>query len=447
MPLLLPVTDLGAGMRLAEPFVHNGRVMFAADKVLDAGEIDTLRRRYPHALIKVADAVLDGLVAFDDDQRDRDVAHQAQSRIAQTLVGVSRSVGGRQALSGRDYRALEAAALDVMRYIAEHPVSAAMLSRAMPGSGFLADHTGAVFYLAMVLGSNVKGHVVQERLRQTRARNIRTQTVFDLVPLGLAAVFMDLSLHAIAEVFDNPKAPISEADIEHLRNHPAASVEMLPEVFPPAARGVIRTHHENAAGRGYPEALEGDRLHIFSRILRICDAFAAVTATEVFAGAMTPARALWEMTWGRYRRYFDPILMPLFARLIQPFPIGARLRLSDGRYAVVVRHDRGEPFKPMVVIAFDAEGRRLGPGQLEGPVSLGRRRDLKLAAFGEEDLHFLYQSDEHQPRSPQPAVSGAGPASRGGPIRTRLQAPAAICEPPVPDPAARFRRPLGALFP
>ncbi len=430
-------------MRLAEPFVHKGRVMLASDKLVNEADIDILQRRFPQALVKVADPILDGLVQFEDDQQDREVARQAQGRIAETMAEVGKSIGGRASLSGKDFRAMESAALEVMRYLAEHPVSAALVNRTMRTETFLADHAGAVFYLSMVLGSTVKGYVVQERIRQTAARNIRSQTVFDLVPLGLASMFMDLSLYPLAEIYDVENPTLTETEAERFRNHPALSAEMLPEVFPATARAVVRTHHENHAGEGYPDALEPDKLHIFARIIRICDAFAAVTATEVFPNALSPCRALWEMMRGGYRRYFDPVLMPLFARLIQPFPIGAKVQLADGREAVVVRYNRMEPFKPTIIIAFDPDGSRLPPDRIEGPISLREREDLRIAGFAGEDLSFLHQP-QVEPDLEQATPDGA--LSLGLHRRRRQRQANARAEACI-DPDARFMDLLGVLFP
>ena len=100
-------------------------------------------------------------------------------------------------------------------------------------------------------------------------------------------------------------------------------------------------------------------------------------------------RALWEMTYGPYRKFYDPVLMKVFASIIQPFPIGAKLVLADGRTAVVVKYNRKSPFQPTVVIAFDADGRRVPADKLEAPVNVGEGNDLRLESYGAEDLRYV----------------------------------------------------------
>lgn len=110
--------------------------------------------------------------------------------------------------------------------------------------------------------------------------------------------------------------------------------------------------------------------------------------------ARSPARALWEMSCGPYRHFYDPDLMRVFSRLIQPFPIGSKLRLSDGRYAVVAKYDRRNPFSPSVVIAFDTANQALPKEQLEGPLQLSTRPELRIASLYDEDLGFIYSEQD-----------------------------------------------------
>jgi hypothetical protein len=208
-------------------------------------------------------------------------------------------------------------------------------------------------------------------------------------------MFMDLGLYPHEQIFRHPTR-LSPEERDVVRDHAAAGADLLPESFNATARMVVRTHHETCDGRGYPDGLYVDRQHVFTRIVRIADAYDALTAEHVFDEALSPARALWEMSVGRYRRCYDPILMKVFASLIQPFPIGGVVELSDGRHGVVVRYNRTRPFYPTIVIAFDEWRRRLTQDQLEGPIPLDQRPDLRLRSFRGEDLSFIYDEISEQ---------------------------------------------------
>jgi hypothetical protein len=160
---------------------------------------------------------------------------------------------------------------------------------------------------------------------------------------------------------------------------------------------VVRTHHESMDGTGYPLGMRGDSQHIFTRIVRICDAFDAATSAKFYKGAKSTARALWEMSCGPYRKCYDPVLMKVFGGIIQPFPIGAKLRLTDGRIAVVVKYNRKQPFQPTVVVAFDPDGQRYPVEKLEGPLNVGDGNALRIERYGEETLGYLYEGGESSP--------------------------------------------------
>ena len=96
------------------------------------------------------------------------------------------------------------------------------------------------------------------------------------------------------------------------------------------------------------------------------------------------------MSAGPYRKFYDPVLTKVFCGTIQPFPIGAKLGLADGRTGVVVKYNRQSPFNPTVVIAFDAKGERL-PDKLVGPISVGEGNTLRLKTFGGEDISYVQE--------------------------------------------------------
>jgi hypothetical protein len=174
--------------------------------------------------------------------------------------------------------------------------------------------------------------------------------------------------------------------------HPAASVAALPPDTPEAVTEVILRHHENMDGTGYPGGLSGEAIPLFARILRVTDAFDAATSRRVFREAKSPPRALWEMTIGPYAQFYDPVVLKIFGSVVQPFPIGAKLRLACGRYGVVVRFGERYSLLPEIIIAFDEHGKRLPRHRLEGPYKLDCRTDIRIAAYDNEDISDIYNS-------------------------------------------------------
>jgi HD-GYP domain-containing protein (c-di-GMP phosphodiesterase class II) len=74
---------------------------------------------------------------------------------------------------------------------------------------------------------------------------------------------------------------------------------------------MIRHHHENWDGSGYPHGLKGDQIPLGARIILLADAFDAMTTSRVYRAALDL-----EHVKAEFRKFagsqFDPNLTPLF---------------------------------------------------------------------------------------------------------------------------------------
>lgn len=395
MPLVIPTNELQPGMKLQAPLVANNRVLLQAGRALTQTEIDAVRARFPQRSVRVEDPILDSVIEFEDDARDRNIATAVQTKVATSMSQVQERFARQTQLANTDFSAIETAVNELLEFLRENKSTAAIVNHCLDSENPFGTHTGNVFYISMMLGSSVLSYIASERQRQTNAQQVTYRTASDLTPLGLAAMVMDLGMGKLAPLLQDRRI-LTDEDNQAIRNHPILAANALPESFSPVARIAVKTHHENVAGTGYPAGLPGDRVHIFARILRIADAFVAMTSDQLFGEAKSSARALWEMAIGPYKRFYDPHLLHAFTQLLQPFPIGAKLRLRDGRYAPVVRYNRGDPFRPIVIVAFDPQGEPLPREQLDKPINLAQRRDVRVASWRGEDLSFIYSTVAEQ---------------------------------------------------
>ena len=393
MPLLTSVNDLTAQMRLHDPVYDGVQLLLPAGKVLNSADIDFLRKRCAAAQVYIEDPVLDELVTFDDYARDREIAQKTQTKLVHLLADVEDKFTPRMAVRSLDCRGIQGAVGGVLEYLERNPVMAMSLIQP-PGRDqhYLVWHSAHVFYLSLAVGNAVRAHVSEARRQGRLRKDLQPLEELDLTSVALAALFMDLGMWPIKDLFNQAESLTIE-QVQLVRNHTLVSAKALPDDAGELVKLLIETHHENYDGSGYPHGLRGDEIHIFSRILRIADAYSAATSTQLYKDAVSPVRALWEMTWGPFLQFYDPILLKLFASIMQPFPIGAQLGLSCGRYGVVVRYGQISPFLPEVIIALDDRGRRLPESEFEGPVKLHEREDLSVVSFEGEDLSDLYARD------------------------------------------------------
>ncbi len=381
-------------MRLHQDVYCGLELLLPAGKVLNAADVDFLQKRCPGTTLLVADLILDELVNFDDERHSEDVARVTQNKLVDLLSGVQSSFASRISLKSMDCGGIEDAVGGVMDHLEANPVMAMKLMHPDQGEHYLVTHSAHVFYLSLVMGNAVRDlvHKARRENRLRVANNFKGD--LDLTPLALAALFMDLGMWPLRDFYTQTTS-LTEDQCIQIRNHPVVSAEGIPRNWPDLTKLIIETHHENFDGTGYPYGLMGEELHFFARILRIADAYAAATSTQTYKEAVSPARALWEMTWGPFNQFYDPILRKIFASLLHPYPIGSRLGLNTGQGAVVVRYGKVSPFLPEIVIAFDEEGNRYPNDRLRGPLKLEKEPDLSITEFDGEDVSDLYDGDTH----------------------------------------------------
>jgi len=107
---------------------------------------------------------------------------------------------------------------------------------------------------------------------------------------------------------------LTDAERLTLRAHPEHGAALLQRAGV-RSRGTIeavRLHHERWDGSGYPEALRGTSIPLEARILRIADAYAALTVDRPDAPGLRGYEALLEMAQSDGE--FEPRLLRSFVR-------------------------------------------------------------------------------------------------------------------------------------
>jgi putative nucleotidyltransferase with HDIG domain len=150
--------------------------------------------------------------------------------------------------------------------------------------------------------------------------------------IGWSAMLHDVGkLHVPDRILLKP-GPLTAEEWVVMRRHPVWGAEILAqgEGFE-VARRIARWHHENIDGSGYPDGLRGERIPLEARIVRIADAFDAMTHTRPYQSAHTIEWALEEIARCADKQ-FDPELARLFIDQVRD-DLGLRDRLLAHRAA------------------------------------------------------------------------------------------------------------------
>ena len=85
-----------------------------------------------------------------------------------------------------------------------------------------------------------------------------------------AALLHDMGKLAIPEYILNKPGPLTPAEFERMKLHASIGADILSSInFPYPVVPIVRHHHENWDGSGYPSGLSGTSIPIGARILSV----------------------------------------------------------------------------------------------------------------------------------------------------------------------------------
>jgi putative two-component system response regulator len=117
-----------------------------------------------------------------------------------------------------------------------------------------------------------------------------TRTELERIALG--ASLHDIGKLGCPDCILNKPGALTRDEYSIIQQHPGSGaslcghVSSLKPVLP-----MIRWHHENLDGSGYPDQLKGDQIPLEARIVRIADYWDAITSQRAYRNPMTPEQA------------------------------------------------------------------------------------------------------------------------------------------------------------
>lgn len=137
--------------------------------------------------------------------------------------------------------------------------------------------------------------------------------------LQAAALLHDLGEVAMERDYIQAARPLTFEERLDLARHPVIGEREASRVGADrAAQLLVRWHHEWWNGAGYPDALRREEIPLAARILRVADAYAALTDARPFRAAFTEAEARRELA-DRAGIEFDPAVVNVLLS-IEPLP-------------------------------------------------------------------------------------------------------------------------------
>lgn len=197
----------------------------------------------------------------------------------------------------------------------------------------------------LAIAVDAKDQVTHGHIRRVQrhtvavARALGVSAPLELRALEAASLLHDVGKLAVPDYVLNKPGALSHGEFERMKQHAAKGAEILEAVeFPYAVVPVVRHHHEQWNGKGYPDGLAGEEIPFGARVLAVVDCFDAVTSDRPYRRKMTDEQGV-EILKARRGTMYDPRVVDVFVELIP------ELRRHDRRI------DGGDDATPQVPAA------------------------------------------------------------------------------------------------
>jgi putative nucleotidyltransferase with HDIG domain len=146
------------------------------------------------------------------------------------------------------------------------------------------------------------------------AREVGISDEATLKAIEAAALLHDTGKIAVPEHILNKPGKLTAAEFEKMKLHAPIGAEILSAIeFPYPVVPIVRHHHENWDGTGYPDGISGADIPIGARILSVVDCFDALTSDRPYRRRMSDADSV-AILLARRGTMYDPAIVDTFVR-------------------------------------------------------------------------------------------------------------------------------------
>jgi putative nucleotidyltransferase with HDIG domain len=160
------------------------------------------------------------------------------------------------------------------------------------------------------------GHI--RRVQQYAVGLARHMGVTDpeqISAIEAASLLHDMGKLAVPEYILNKPGKLTPAEFEKMKLHASVGADILSAIeFPYPVVPIVRHHHENWDGTGYPDRVRGSDIPIGARILSVVDCFDALTSDRPYRPRLSNSDAI-RILLERRGSMYDPLVVDAFIRV------------------------------------------------------------------------------------------------------------------------------------
>ena len=174
------------------------------------------------------------------------------------------------------------------------------------------------------------GHIRRvQRYTMTLADALGVKDERQIDALHAAALLHDTGKLAVPEYILNKPGPLTSSEFERMKVHAAVGADILKSIdFPYPVEPIVRHHHENWDGSGYPTGIKGQEIPLGARILSVVDCYDALTSDRPYRPRMTRQQAE-QVLRDRRGSMYDPWVVDEFLTILDRLEAEERAHAGD----------------------------------------------------------------------------------------------------------------------
>jgi putative nucleotidyltransferase with HDIG domain len=173
--------------------------------------------------------------------------------------------------------------------------------------------------LAMAI--DAKDQVTHGHIRRVQsyavglARHLGVSDLALIQAIEAAALLHDMGKLAVPEYILNKPGPLTPAEFDRMKLHASIGADILSSInFPYPVVPIVRHHHENWDGSGYPDGLKATDIPMGARILSVVDCYDALTSDRPYRPRLSDDDAT-RILLERRGTMYDPVIVDTFLRV------------------------------------------------------------------------------------------------------------------------------------
>ena len=171
---------------------------------------------------------------------------------------------------------------------------------------------------ALAMAIDAKDQVTHGHIRRVQSYAVGLASKLGVADTKLiraveaAALLHDMGKLAVPEYILNKPGPLTPAEFDRMKLHSSVGADILSSInFPYPVVPIVRHHHENWDGSGYPDGLKGTDIPIGARILSVVDCFDALTSDRPYRPRLSDGDAT-RILLERRGTMYDPLIVDKF---------------------------------------------------------------------------------------------------------------------------------------